>query len=280
MWKISKLKSEARRGLSEFGYWMPFLVSFIYGILYSGFSGGSSGAVAGRTAVGTSSVSYQINTDTLYQLPEEYSAFIEKAQEFWTEFIANPIAVIMTSVILLCTIGIALILSFGWSAFIGNPLTVGLSRYYMEHRAFPTKFSRLFYSFRSGRYLNIVKIMFLMQIKTFFWSLLFIIPGIVKSYEYRMIPYILAENPQITTERAFQLSKQMTKGEKWHMFWLDLSFIGWEILAVLCCCIGGYFLAPYIIATNAELYEVMREKAHGIGFSDFTELPGFFPEQV
>ena len=110
------------------------------------------------------------------------------------------------------------------------------------------------------------------------WALLFIIPGIIKSYEYCMVPYILAENPNISSERAFELSRLMTKGEKWKIFVLDLSFIGWRILGVLCCCVGGIFLEPYYEATFAELYQVMREKAHGLGFSDYNELPGFFPE--
>ena len=72
----------------------------------------------------------------------------------------------------------------------------------------------------------------------------------------------------------------MTKGEKWKIFVLDLSFIGWRILGILCCCVGEIFLQPYIEATYAELYQVMREKAHGLGFSDYDELCGFFPEQA
>ena len=111
------------------------------------------------------------------------------------------------------------------------------------------------------------------------YSKLFIIPGIIKSYEYCMVPYILAENPQISCERAFELSRQMTKGEKWKIFVLGLSFIGWVIVGMLCCCVGQFFVQPYIEATYAELYQVMREKAHGLGFSDYSELPVFFPKQ-
>ena len=121
--------------------------------------------------------------------------------------------------------------------------------------------------------------MFWREIKIFLWSLLFVIPGVIKSYEYSMVPYILAENPQMPTDRAFELSKLMTRGEKWKIFVLDLSFLGWKILGVLCCGIGGIFLAPYIEATYAELYQVMREKALGLGFSNYFELPGFYPEQ-
>ena len=94
-----------------------------------------------------------------------------------------------------------------------------------------------------------------------------------------MITYILAENPGIDSKRAFELSKEMTDGEKFDIFWLGLSFIGWILLGTLACGIGVLFVEPYIQATFAELYQVMRDKVHNSGFSDYSELPGFFPEQ-
>ena len=172
-----------------------------------------------------------------------------------------------------------LVFSFFFNIFVGYPVLVGMNRFFMENRINGSKIGRIFWVFKSGNYFNVVKIMFLMNLKIFLWSLLFIIPGIVKSYEYYMVPYILAENPQISCERAFELSKQMTKGEKWKIFVLGISFIGWIIVGFLCCCVGQFFVQPYIEATYAELYQVMREKAHGLGFSDYSELPGFFPEQ-
>ena len=99
-----------------------------------------------------------------------------------------------------------------------------------------------------------------MNVKVFLWSLLFIIPGIIKSYEYCMIPYILAENPEIEMDRAFEISRKMTKGEKWKIFVLGLSFIGWYLLGLLCCCVGTIFVDPYSEATYAELYQVMRDR--------------------
>ena len=195
-------------------------------------------------------------------------------------FFSNPLIAMTTIFVIVMAFILGLVIAFGWSAFVAGPVIVGKNRYFMEHRAFGSRFERLFWVFKNGRYMNTVKIMFLRELKVFLWSLLFVIPGIIKAYEYSMVPYILAENPQISSERAFELSKKMTKGEKWKIFVLDLSFIGWSILGVLCCCVGGIFLAPYIEATFAELYQVMREKAHGLGFSDYNELPGFFPEQA
>ncbi len=106
-------------------------------------------------------------------------------------------------------------------------------------------------------------------------GILFSILPIIKRYEYRMVPYILSERPDLPQQRVFELSRKMTHGEKWKMFLLDLSFLGWYLLALLSCCIGWLFLQPYIEATYAELYTALREKAFGMGFSDRAELPGF-----
>jgi len=106
--------------------------------------------------------------------------------------------------------------------------------------------------------MNIIFTMFKKSILIFLWSLLLVIPGIIKSYEYRMIPYLLAENPNMNPDRAFEISKIMTDGEKFEIFVLDLSFIGWYILGALFFGIGGFFVNPYVDTTNAELYDILK----------------------
>jgi uncharacterized membrane protein len=76
-----------------------------------------------------------------------------------------------------------------------------------------------------------------------------------------MVPYILADNPDMGYKRAINLSKQMTKNEKLKIFVLDLSFLGWFILGGLLFGIGILFVQPYYDATNEELYLKLREKA-------------------
>ena len=119
------------------------------------------------------------------------------------------------------------------------------------------------YAFSNG-YMNVVKTMFLRGLFTFLWTLLFIIPGIIKGYEYRMIPYILAENPGIDSREAFAVSKQMMDGNKWAAFVLDLSFLGWQILSVFTCGIlSVFYVNPYVYMTNAELYVALKEITFG-----------------
>lgn len=280
MWTRARIKQEAKNSLRRFGYWMPLLITFLTGLV-------SGGMVTGNSS--TSSITTEYTSEYGGDLtPAGFAAFIDEFfGEFFYEigaafenFFSNPLIAMTTIFVIVLGFVIGLVIAFGWSAFVASPIIVGKNRYFMEHRAFDSKFERLFWSFKSGRYMNVVKIMFWRELKIFLWSLLFVIPGIIKSYEYSMVPYILAENPQISSERAFELSKKMTHGEKWKIFVLDLSFIGWRILGVLCCCVGEIFLQPYVEATYAELYQVMREKAHGLSFSDYSELPGFFPEQA
>ena len=280
MWTRARIKLEAKNSLRRFGYWMPLLITFLTGLV-------SGGMVTGNSS--TSSITTEYTSEYGGDLtPAGFAAFVDEFfGEFFYEigaafenFFSNPLIAMTTIFVIVLAFVIGLVIAFGWSAFVASPIIVGKNRYFMEHRAFDSKFERLFWSFKSGRYMNVVKIMFWRELKIFLWSLLFVIPGIIKSYEYSMVPYILAENPQISSERAFELSNKMTHGEKWKIFVLDLSFIGWRILGVLCCCVGEIFLQPYVEATYAELYQVMREKAHGLSFSDYSELPGFFPEQA
>ena len=99
----------------------------------------------------------------------------------------------------------------------------------------------------------------LIFVYTFLWTLLFIIPGIVKSYSYAMTPYILADHPELSGEQAISRSMAMMQGNKLRLFLLHLSFIGWAILATLTCGIGFLWLYPYIYASMAVFYEDVKK---------------------
>ncbi|MEG1384854.1 MAG: DUF975 family protein, partial [Oscillospiraceae bacterium] len=130
----------------------------------------------------------------------------------------------------------------------------------------------MLFGFKNGKYMSNVKTMFMRGLYTFLWGLLFFVPGIVKGYSYWMIPYILAENPNISTERAFEISMRTTQNEKWEMFVLDLSFIGWYLLGLLACGVGVMFVSPYHEAAKAELYGALRFKAINTGICEKTEI--------
>ena len=96
--------------------------------------------------------------------------------------------------------------------------------------------------------------LFLRNLFTALWSLLFIIPGIIKSLAYSMTPFIMAENPDMTAKEAIHISQERMKGHKGELFWLGLTFFGWSLLATLTGGIGYIFLNPYLNAAYAAFY--------------------------
>ncbi|MBP3256803.1 MAG: DUF975 family protein [Bacteroidales bacterium] len=100
--------------------------------------------------------------------------------------------------------------------------------------------------------------MLLVGILTFLWSLLFIIPGIIKAFSYSMTPYILDENPELGASEAIHRSRMMMKNHKFDLFWLYLSFIGWFLLCCITCGIGFLWLAPYMDTAKAAFYEEVK----------------------
>ena len=153
-----------------------------------------------------------------------------------------------------CKLALDLLLCKGAIAVEAVPIDIVLGSFFVNVFA---------YGFKSN-YLNIVKIMFFRSLFTVLWGLLFIIPGIIKAYEYSMIPYLLSENPDMDMQQAFDESRRMTYGQKWQIFVLDLSFIGWNILSSFTLgLLGIFFVSPYMCLTKAGLYRRLR------GYNDY-----------
>lgn len=151
--------------------------------------------------------------------------------------------------------------------FVGNLLKMGGYRFFILNQTAQPGIGTLLDGFRSGYYVNIVLAMFLRDLFTALWSLLLVVPGIVKHYEYLMVPYIIAENPAMDYKEAFQISKQMMDGEKMEAFIMDLSFLGWYLLsAVTCGLLAIFYVNPYVQASFAEMYTFNKQKAYQEGY--------------
>ncbi len=138
------------------------------------------------------------------------------------------------------------------------PFEYGCRKFFRKNLDEPAKLSNIVYVFDS-HYKNVVKTAFMTDLFIWLWSLLFVIPGIIKTYEYRLVPYIVSENPSISYKDALAESKKLMKGNKWKTFVLDLSFIGWEILGGLTWGILDIlFVGPYKASTDAALYEAIK----------------------
>lgn len=137
---------------------------------------------------------------------------------------------------------------------VGGVVELGFAGYLLKqyHRA-KFEFQDLFSQFH--RFGQGFAQKFLRGLYVTLWSLLFVIPGIVKSYAYAMTPFIMAENPEMSASEAIEASVQLMDGHKGELFTLGLTFIGWDILAALSCNIGHLLLNPYKNAAYAAFYK-------------------------
>jgi uncharacterized membrane protein len=140
------------------------------------------------------------------------------------------------------------------------PFTYAMSRIYLGiTNGYTPKIEDVFFTFRYD-YVRVVITELLRALYIFLWSLLFIIPGIVKTYAYSMTHYVLCENPNLSPKEALRMSEDMMRGRKMECFVLSLSFLGWIILGI--CTFGILFiwLTPYINTTMAEFYNEIKPK--------------------
>ena len=159
----------------------------------------------------------------------------------------------MIGVFLLIVIAIGTV----FDAFILNPLQVGIRKFFTENATNSEASlgkNNLGLAFNEN-YMNIVGAMFLTKFLTTLGAIFFIIPGIYLSLKWRMVPFLLGENPKMTGAEARARSAEMMDGNKWKAFVLDLSFFGWIFLGCLTFGILNLvFTEPYQAATDSELY--------------------------
>ncbi len=275
MWNRAELKGKAKFSFKR-NYWKSVLISLLLALIVGGggtgagsFSRGLSDGVSGSDESYTDDYDYNdgdydddsYDDESEYDIIRDFSnGFAEGFQDgashgpSGTAFAALAIFGITFIIIFLILMSVVILLD----VFICNPIEVGCKRFYVRNLNESAQVGNVGFAF-DNHYKNITKTMFFRDLYTILWTMLFIIPGIVKSYEYQMIPYLLAENPQMSREQAFAESKRMMSGQKWRAFVLDLSFIGWNILsAITLGILGIFYVQPYMDATHAALYEALR----------------------
>ena len=244
----SYLKSRAKMVL-KLSYWKAFLAALVLSVATGGYSGG--------TGVRISSSDVRNWRQGIPYMPRGEAA---------DQWVATFLPFLIGTVIVGGIVGIIIAL------LVLSPLEVGGQRYFLESTQHRFDLGQLGFGFSGGGYGNVVKTQFFRGLYSFLWSLLLVIPGIIKSYAYSMTPYLLAENPNLETQRAITLSREMTRGYRFQMFIFDLSFIGWNMLGALLFGIGMLFVAPYYYASKAELYLFLRTRAIDLGMTSSGEL--------
>ena len=236
MWSRTELKERGKAAFKA-NYWRCVLCGFLLMIVLGSlsFSTGRSGSEGGDNG-GQQAIDYFNNAT-----PEQKTA----------------LALVLTGVLGIVSIG--LIIGLLLKIFIFNPVAVGCYEFFKENiDDNDTTLDVLMTGF--GDYLHVFITLFLRDLFLFLWTLLFIIPGFVKLYSYRMVPYIIKDNPELSATEVITLSRQMMRGNKFNAFILDLSFIGWYILGMLTFgLVIIFWTQPYKQSTNAALYLEIKE---------------------
>lgn len=158
-------------------------------------------------------------------------------------------------------IGIALV-AVAVALLVGSVIELGYMRFNLDlvDRQKQPELKTLFDYFSVWRTAFCAK--FLRGLYVFLWSLLFIIPGIVAEYSYAMTGFILAENPELTASEAIEKSKEIMYGNRWRLFCMRFSFIGWSLLSAMTLGIGNLWLTPYRQAADAAFYREITGTAY------------------
>ena len=237
MWNRRELKARGRVAFRA-NYWRCVLAAIILSIVVGGSSGGSATSAASSSSNDGNSMIQITQTTNSYSRTER--------------------AII--SGVAASVLGIAGGVALALDVFVFNPLEVGGQRFFLVNTATAAEVNEFGFGFKY-RYGNVVVTMLLRQIFLLLWTLLFIIPGIIKAYSYRLVPFILAENPDMAPMDAITRSRTLMNGHKWDAFVLDLSFIGWVLLGIVTLGLSLIFYSnPFYYATNAEMYRFLREQ--------------------
>ncbi|MBR6469530.1 MAG: DUF975 family protein [Lachnospiraceae bacterium] len=276
MWERGELKE---RGLAAFkaNYWKCVLVALILTIIAGGCS--NSGRKMGNGSFGNG---FREGFEQGFNEANGNSADAEEIAEniingnAFDEFMDDlkngfnngsgtssdaAFAILLVIGVVLVAVVIAIIIGFTINALLLNPIKLGCTNFFLKNLDEPAGLNSLSAGFE-GNYKNVVKVLFFRDLYLFLWCLIPIagpIISIVKKYEYMMIPYLLAEDPNMDRDEAFAESRSMMDGQKWNAFVLKLSFIGWILLSVITLGIlSVMYVTPYMESTIAALYDTLR----------------------
>ena len=271
MWNRKDVKEKGKTAFKA-NFWKCILAAIILAIVFGGVAGSSGGG--GMFKVKNSNKDTDSDNSVVMFVGDEDNEQTKEVdpQELFEDAVKEEFGSVdkdlfrslsVTAIVVIAIVGliaalIILAIAVVIKALIFNPIELGCKRFFRKNLDEPAQMSNVMFAFDSN-YKSIAKTLFMRDLYTFLWSLLLIIPGIVKVYEYRMIPYLLSENPEMSMEDAFAESKRLMTGNKWRAFVYDLSFILWYMLsAITLGIVGIFYVNPYKASSDAALYEAIK----------------------
>ena len=224
MWTIREMKERGKAAFKA-NYWPCVLVALLMGLFTA-----------------TATATYRTDSSTEFQYAVQSG---DKA----------AIVALVGAFVLVAGIGLVI------KIFLVNPIKLGGVHFFTENiEAGPMPVGAIKSGFQNYGH-NFV-VLLLQDVYLTLWFLLLIVPGLIKAYSYRMVPYILAEHPEFSATEVITRSREMMNGHKWQAFKLDLSFLGWILLGTLTLgLVNVFWTAPYMESAQAALYLKLRDAA-------------------
>ncbi len=223
MWNRKEIKEKGKESFKK-NYWNSVLAALIYTLFFSATSAG-------------------VNTHK---------------EEITNSLNFDDPSVVAAVLLVLGIIGTVLAVAGIVHVFLINPIETGCARFFIVNQDENATISEIGHPFKNN-YINVVVGLLLRNLIIGLGLCLFIVPGVILSFSYRMVPFILAEDPNIGAVDALKKSRAMMNGHKWNSFVYDLSFILWDILAVITCgIVNVFYVAPYKKNADAQLYRAIR----------------------
>ena len=276
MWDRKQVKATGKAAFKA-NYWRCVLVALIISLVAG--AGAASGGATGSSVHPRGEINNEVR-DEVYDIEEDFDIdqFLEDNPDIEIEGLevegtsaaiskqAIPSGVgeslLTGGIVIVAVIFFILIMAVAMavSILVLNPLKLGCSKFFYSNLDAPAEVGEVGYGF-SKNYGGFVKALLLTDVYTMLWLLLFIVPGIIKGfYSYRLVPYILIDNPDIGAKAAVTKSRDMMNGHKWNTFVYDLSFLGWVLLSILTLgLLSIFYVSPYKNSADAQLYKAIRD---------------------
>ena len=224
MWTIQEMKERGKAAFKA-NYWPCVLVALLMGLLEG--AAASTGRTGGTT--------------------EEFEMSIQSGDT-------------QTAAIMLAAFGVAAVVLLLLRIFLRNPIEVGGVTFFTRNiETGPAPFGTIKSGFQN--YWHTFIVLLLRDVYLALWLLLLLVPGLIKIYSYRMVPYILAEHPELSANEVITRSRKMMDGNKWQSFKMDLSFLGWILLGIVTLgLVNVFWTAPYMESAQAALYVRLRDE--------------------
>lgn len=251
-----EIKASAKAAFKA-NYWRCVVVALIMALIIGGGAAGGKNRV--QHSVSNNDYAIEYDLDSNGSLNEgELRAMMDGLITEYGEEAVLTVAFGVLGVLMTFAAAGSLV-----TVFVINPLSVGCKYFFYRNQEEPAEIGEVSRGFTPAWWNNVVTL-FLYDLFLLLWSMLFVIPGIVKAFSYRLVPYIRAEHPEMGAREVITLSRRMMNGHKWEAFVFDLSFIGWYILEACTAGIAGVlWVNPYKAAADAELYRAIRDDYRG-----------------